>query len=267
MATVVFVHAHPDDEAILTAGTMRALALAGHRVVLVLATDGGAGLTSDRHAELLGQKRLREAEASANALGIDSHVWLGYADSGLDGAARHELETFCSADVDDAAQRLAAILRTHQADIVVGYDQQGGYGHPDHIQVHHVVARAAILAEIANVFEATLSRERIRKTLTLLRPLAALQLTALNNLLDGFSSNKDITHRVDVTSYLGAKRDSMRAHASQTVGGGMPRSLRILLALPDRAFGSMLGTEFYVQTRGDISNNAIAELKEASLTR
>ena len=162
MATLVFVHAHPDDEAILTAGTMRALVEAGHSVVLVLATDGGAGLTSSAQQHDLGQRRLDEAANSAQALGIAERVWLGYADSGLDGTEQSETETFCNADAEQAAARLAEVLQACSADAVIGYDPRGGYGHPDHIRLHHVVHRAAGIAGTANVFEATLDRGRIQ---------------------------------------------------------------------------------------------------------
>lgn len=268
MATLVFVHAHPDDEAILTAGTMRALVEAGHKVVLVLATDGGAGLTSSAHQQGLGSRRLDEAAMSAQALGISNRIWLGYADSGLHGTEQSDRETFCTTDAEAAATRLADLLRTHSADAVIGYDAHGGYGHPDHIRLHHVVHRAAEIAGTTDVFEATLDRTRIRRIIFPLVPLGIIaNIDAINNLSQGFSDSRDITHTVDVRRLLTYKRDSIRAHASQTVGGGLPRSLQVFLMLPDAVLSLVLGTEFYIQTRGDFQRNAIAELAEASVVK
>ena len=266
MATLVFVHAHPDDEAILTAGTMRALVEAGHSVVLVLATDGGAGLTSSAHQHDLGLRRLDEAANSAHALGITERIWLGYADSGLDGAQQSDNETFCKANPEDAALRLAEVLQSHSADAVIGYDVRGGYGHPDHIRLHHVVHRAAEIAGTANVFEATLDRGLIRRLIFPLIPLGLLaNIAAINNVTQGFSESAAITHAVDVRTLLAYKRNSMQAHASQTVGGGVPRSLQVFLMLPDAVLSRVLGTEFFVQTRGKFDHNPIAELPQTSV--
>src|SRR3954464_7375263 len=109
--TVVSFHAHPDDEALLTAGTLARAAAEGHRVVLVLATTGGAGLAG---AEVLSRgdlaaQRMSELKRSARALSCVRVVWLGYDDSGLDGSASAG-EPFASADVGAAADRLAGFL-------------------------------------------------------------------------------------------------------------------------------------------------------------
>lgn len=270
MATIVFVHAHPDDEAILTAGTMKALVLAGHRVVLMLATDGAAGLTSSALSPGLGDQRLREADAAAAALGVSDRLWLGYGDSGLDGNASIDpsSQTLCSVDVSVAAERLATALREHHADIVVGYDRNGGYGHPDHKRVHQIVHTAADLANIPTVFEATLSREVIIRTIAPIAALGALlNISAITNISRGFSTLSEISHRVDVSLFLDSKRAAMQAHASQTVGGGVPRTLQVFLGLPKWLFTRLLGTEFYIQTRGDHHENAIARLAQTSVLK
>lgn len=266
MATVVFVHAHPDDEAILTAGTMRALVEAGHTVVLVLATDGGAGLTSSEHQLSLGTRRLQEAENSAKSLGLARRIWLGYADSGLEGTVIGVNETLCAADIEVAARKLADVLEAENATVVVGYDAQGGYGHPDHIRLHSVVHRAAQLAGTENVFEATLNRSTINRIIFPFIPLGSLGgIEAINNLRHGFSEPESLTHAVNVRALLAYKRESMRAHSSQTVGGGLPRSLQVFLLLPDALLALLLGTEFYIQTRGDREHNPIAELAQTSV--
>ncbi len=122
--TLVAFHAHPDDEALLTAGTMARAASEGQRVVLVLATDGGAGLAAEewKHDGLLGDRRLDEARRSADVLGVARVEWLGYADSGSGPEPEPDLPgrvRFCRAPLEQAAERLAAVLRTEQADVLL----------------------------------------------------------------------------------------------------------------------------------------------------
>ena len=142
MATLVTFHAHPDDEALLTAGVMAKAAAEGHRVVLVVATHGEAGEVDGSFLgeDDLGTRRGAETEESARALGVHRVEFLGYRDSGDDGRAEGG---FVSVEPDSAAHRLAALLREEQADVLTTYDPRGGYGHPDHVHVHEVGRRAA----------------------------------------------------------------------------------------------------------------------------
>jgi LmbE family N-acetylglucosaminyl deacetylase len=147
MATLVAFHAHPDDECIATGGVMAKAAEEGHRVVLVVATRGEHGEVADgflADGETLAERRVQETHASAAALGVHRVEFLGYVDSGMMGTPENDLPgSFWTADVDEAAERLAAILREEGADVLTCYDEIGGYGHPDHIQVHRVGLRAA----------------------------------------------------------------------------------------------------------------------------
>jgi LmbE family N-acetylglucosaminyl deacetylase len=146
VTTVVAFHAHPDDEVLLTGGTLAKLAAQGHRVVIVVATDGNMGQAPGR--------RLAELRASAQTLGAARVVHLGYADSGHGpvlfpdppGRAR-----FARADLDEAAARLAAILKEEHAGLLLSYDAAGGYGHRDHVKVHHVGARGRSTLEWPHV--------------------------------------------------------------------------------------------------------------------
>ncbi len=151
MATAVFFHAHPDDEAIQTGGTMARMAAEGHRVVLVTATRGELGEVPEGFlspGETLTERRALELAAACDALGVARHEYLGYRDSGMAGEpSNDDADCFWQADVDEAASRLASILDEEDADIVATYDENGGYGHPDHIQVHRVGLRAAERAE------------------------------------------------------------------------------------------------------------------------
>ena len=134
--TVVAFHAHPDDEVILTGGTLARLADEGHRVVVVVGTDGAMGPADGI--------RLAEFRASAAILGVARAEHLGYADSGHGPVLYPDPPgrvRFARADLDEAAGRLAAILREEQADLLLSYDPGGGYGHRDHVKVHAVGAR------------------------------------------------------------------------------------------------------------------------------
>ena len=164
--TVVFLHAHPDDEASQTAGTQRLLADAGHRVVVVYATNGDHGVAPEDLApgETVVDRRRAEAEASAEVTGTQAVHWLGYADSGMTGWEQNAHETsFHSADPSAAAVRLASILDAERADVLVTYDWHGGYGHPDHVKAHRVAHLGAAAAERRpRLLESTMNRDRLR---------------------------------------------------------------------------------------------------------
>jgi len=157
--TLVAFHAHPDDEALLTAGTLARAAAEGHRVVLVVATAGEAGLVrGGRTGPALADRRRVELDRSAQALGVARVELLGYADSGMQGEAGGA-DAFARADVEQAAGRLARILTEESADLLTIYDPAGGYGHPDHVKVYEVGLAAAAAAGVDVVYEATVDRE------------------------------------------------------------------------------------------------------------
>ena len=135
--------------------------------MVVFATNGDHGeLALDlADGETVADRRRREAQTSAAVLGVARVEWLGYADSGMTGwEQNHHPAAFLQADLDEAAARLAAILDQEAADIVVGYDWHGGYGHPDHVKVHHLVHRAAGLSGArARVLESTFNRDALRR--------------------------------------------------------------------------------------------------------
>lgn len=260
--TVVSFHAHPDDEALLTGGTLARAAAEGHRVVLVIATDGEAGLAEDApDAAALGSRRRIEAEASAAALGCARVELLGYPDSGSSGVPRPG--GFAAVPVADAAARLAAILREERADALTIYDRHGGYGHPDHVQVHRVGLAAARLAGTPVVLEATADRrllhrgvrvyrgyQRVRDGLRRLRPAGRRAArpggTPVSMLPEAYTEHALLTHRVDVRRHLDAKRAAMRAHVTQA-GGDADRTLAILLRLPRPLYRLALGREWFVE--------------------
>jgi len=252
--TLLAFHAHPDDEALLTAGTLARAVAEGHRVVVVVATDGELGLTSAgfRDApEGLGGRRLDELRESARALGVHRVEYLGYADSGLGPETLPDppgQQRFIAADVDEAAARLVALLREESADVLLTYDRNGGYGHRDHVRVHEVGARAAELAGTRRVLQATVPRNEIlrgiRWAARVYRFPPDFDVTSFER---AYSPRAEITHRISVRRYAAQKRASMRAHASQAaVDGGADRTLAAFLRIPRPLYDLVFGREWYV---------------------
>jgi LmbE family N-acetylglucosaminyl deacetylase len=242
--TLVFVHAHPDDEALLTSGTMARAAAEGNRVVLIVATDGAAGLTSTGYQDDLAATRARELEESARALSVARTMSLGYPDSGLHGET---IGGLASQSAFRVAGQIAAVCDAEAADVLVGYDPSGGYGHPDHLAVHRAVRAASVLCQRPpTVFEATLPREPIARAV---HAASALRLTPSDFSPSEFDTawtpSKQISHRVNVRYYLGAKAASLKAHASQASADGTTRTLAVLTRLPSPVLGLLLGTEYY----------------------
>ena len=242
--TLVFVHAHPDDEALLTAGTMARAVAEGQRVVLVVATNGGAGLSTSELAGELADVRSAELMAASQAIGVHRLVSLDYADSGLQGEVDGG---FAHVDRFTVAKRIAAVLDEEQADVLVGYDPSGGYGHPDHLQVHRSVRAASVLAKKApTLFEATLPREPIAKAVHL---ATRMHLTPKgfdpSSFDHAWTPNAQITHKIDARRYWPIKRTALRAHASQHQADAQIRTLAVLTRLPSAIGTHLLGTEYY----------------------
>ncbi|HET6964701.1 MAG TPA: PIG-L family deacetylase [Acidimicrobiales bacterium] len=254
--TVVSFHAHPDDEALLTAGTLARAAAEGHRVVLVTATDGAAGLAANdlTAGGGLAERRLEELHRAAEAIGCHDVRLLGYADSGMDGRSGPPGRSFATADVEEAAERLAGILTATDADVLTVYDPAGGYGHPDHIQVHRVGTRAARLAGTTVVLEATVDRRPLIRILRLLRGTGILRRVGVDpwewspeRFERAFADPALITHCVSTRGYRGAKRAAMAAHASQSTADNGVRTLAAFLRLPRWVFDRLFSHEWFVE--------------------
>ncbi len=266
MTTLVCFHAHPDDEAIATGGTMALAAAAGHRVVLVTATRGEKGEPQPgvlAEGEQLWERRVVETHRAAEILGLHQVEFLGYEDSGMIGEPSNDNPAcFWQADVEEASQRLAEILRRFDADVLTIYDSHGGYGHPDHIQVHRVGRRAAELAGVDQVFQSTMNRDRILRQMSENAEMAAEFAEDVEAELEGetieqmkrraeaaergeFGSPEAlITHAVDVSSAIDTKRAAMAAHRSQ-IG---PDSF--FFKMPTEVFTAAFGTEWFIELDG-----------------
>ena len=252
MGTLVCLHAHPDDECIGTGGTIARASAEGHRVVLVVATNGDFGEVPDDLAEgeTLMDRRRDEVQRSAAVLGLDRIAWLGYKDSGMTGWEQNaDPKCLHQADLEEAAERFAAILREEHADVVTTYDWHGTYGHPDHVKVHHVAHRGAELAGVGKVFDATMNRSAMQRFAEAARDSG----TEIDFDPDGpsddgnpFGEPEDvITYAVDVTPYLSAKRESLRCHASQVTDSGF------FMNMAEDVFALAFGTEYFVDATAE----------------
>lgn len=246
--TLLFVHAHPDDEALLTAGTMARAHAEGHRVILLVATDGAAGLTSEDFAHSLETVRHTELMQSASILGVDKVITWSHPDSGLHAEIANGFAHF---DADSLSEELAETIRAEDVDVVVGYDPSGGYGHPDHMHVHRIVRKAHHkVADQCTLFEATLPREPIAHAVNAATRLG-LTPSGFNpqEFEQAWTPRRDITHRVNVRRYITAKRESIQAHASQAHADGTVRTLGVLTHMPRPLFAALLGTEYFVKVK------------------
>ncbi|GAA4783716.1 N-acetyl-1-D-myo-inositol-2-amino-2-deoxy-alpha-D-glucopyranoside deacetylase [Streptomyces ziwulingensis] len=232
---LLLVHAHPDDESINNGATMARYAAEGAQVTLVTCTLGERGEVippglAHLTGAALGQHRLGELTAAMSALGVDDVRLLGgpgrFADSGMTGLADNDDPAcFWQADVDQAAALLLEVIREVRPQVLVTYDPDGGYGHPDHIQTHRVATRAAELAAEAGLGIAKTYWNRVPRPVAeaafarLADDLPGLPFTAAAGVDDvpGVVEDARITTEIvaDGTPYAAAKAAAMRAHATQ----------------------------------------------------
>ncbi|GGS65545.1 1D-myo-inositol 2-acetamido-2-deoxy-alpha-D-glucopyranoside deacetylase [Planobispora rosea] len=235
----MLVHAHPDDETIGTGATMAKYAAEGARVTLVTCTLGEEGevipaelahLTADRD-DTLGRHRVGELAAACAALGVTDHRFLGgpgrWRDSGMMGAASNgRPDAFWQADLDEAAGELVKVIREVRPQVLVTYDENGFYGHPDHIQAHRVSRRAFELAadpafgegepwRVAKFYFTAMTRSSIRQATEAMREAGVGFLIEDVDDLPYGCADEDVTTEIDAREHVGAKLEAMRAHATQ----------------------------------------------------
>lgn len=238
MDTIVFFHAHPDDEAIFTGGTLARLSQGGLRVVVVVATSGELGVPAEV-AVPLARHREDETRAACELLGVHRVEFLGYDDSGLGpvppAAARR---AFSQVPVEEAAERLAAILDEERPSSLVVYDDGGIYAHPDHVAVHHVGLAAARRGGVHTVYEATVDREYLHFVET---HLVGHAVASLHEAGPVGVPTVMVSSTVDVHGVLDRKRAAISAHASQIPSTAEP------LTMDTATFSAVYGYEWYVR--------------------
>jgi N-acetyl-1-D-myo-inositol-2-amino-2-deoxy-alpha-D-glucopyranoside deacetylase len=268
---VLFVHAHPDDECVATGGTIARLVAEGVRVDLVTCTDGAEGevhdptLDSEEARPRLAAIRATELACSLDALGGGAvrHHLLGYRDSGMMGTdANAHPESFWQADLGPAVSRLVEIVREARPEAIVSYDENGNYGHPDHINAARI-ARDAYTSlagtpdAVSRFHEIAFSRERWGELIGVMtergipfpwggdegEAAAAGEASEAGDepgAGDFGRPDAEVTTRVDVTAFIEPKRRSMDCHRTQRQDMGW------LLDLPPDLWEMSLGTESYV---------------------
>ncbi len=248
MSTLVCFHAHPDDEALSTGGLMAKASAAGHRVVLVMATKGEHGEPQPgvlQDGEELWERRMIEVAESCEILGAEPPRFLDYHDSGMMGEpSNDDPKCFWKADVEEAAHRLAAVLTDVGADVLTIYDDHGLYGHPDHIQVHRVGLRAAELAAVPRVYEATVNRDRALASMAEMSAemdAHGIEGPSVDDFDEFGMAEADLAYSIDVTGQLEAKRAAMVVHRSQI------SEQSFFLYMPPERFATAFANEWFAE--------------------
>jgi N-acetyl-1-D-myo-inositol-2-amino-2-deoxy-alpha-D-glucopyranoside deacetylase len=234
---LLLVHAHPDDESIGTGATMAAYAAQGARVTLVTCTRGELGEIIPPELAYLGtgdqlaEYRAGELAAACAALGVTDHRFLGgpgrWRDSGMMGLPSNQLPgCFWQADAGEAAAELAAVIREVAPQVIISYDANGYYGHPDHIQAHRVTRRAVRAAadpgaggapwRVAKLYATAMPRSVLAGAIRL-GPDAPARFTQAGSVADlPFGvADEQVSTEIDGTGQLAAKVAALRSHATQ----------------------------------------------------
>ncbi|MBM9438052.1 PIG-L family deacetylase [Actinacidiphila bryophytorum] len=269
--TLMAVHAHPDDEASGTGGLLARSAAEGVRTVLVTCTDGrcgdGPGGTKPgqpgHDPQAVAALRGAELAKSCELLGVSQLELLGYADSGMMGWPTNDAPgSFWTVPVPVAAERLAAVMRRERPDVVVTYDENGFYGHPDHIQAHRITVaaldRLSADEQPAKVYWTTMPRTTIAELISRMSDEAAASAEQVAGEPDAGGPDaggpdageppslglpdEDITTWVDISGYTDQKFDALSAHESQPDNA-------FFTALGRQEFARLLGVETFVRVR------------------
>lgn len=278
---LLLVHAHPDDETIGTGAVMARYAAEGAHVALVTCTLGEEGeilvpglahLASDQD-DALGEHRIAELAQACAALGVTDHRFLGgpgrWRDSGMMGTPQNDRpDCFWQAPFDEAVRELVAIVREVRPQVVVTYDENGGYGHPDHIQAHRVTVAAfdaagdpAYAPELgepwspAKLYWTAISKSWLQRGIDQLRESGHgdfFGVESADDLPMGVP-DEEVTTEVDASGYLEAKIAAMRAHATQIAVDGP------FFALSNNIGQGVWGIEQFTLARGARRDPAVRE--------
>lgn len=248
---LVTLHAHPDDEAIFTGGTIVRAVESGWRVVLIMATEGDRGRNPGLRGSGLRAQRRSETLAAASILGVERVEFLGYGDSGFDDPSESSLNsrvasarglrsgTLAAVHVDEAAAAVQQILVEEDAVALTCYDDNGIYGHIDHVQVHEIAWRS-VEGTSCELYESTLDRNALRRLRIELLERGLVPdrwPSALAEQLGLESGPRLVT--VDVSGQLDRKQVAVAAHSSQVI------QATTFMGLPAGVFHHLLRTEWF----------------------
>lgn len=269
------VHPHPDDESIACGGLIARSVAGGHEVHVVTCTGGEEGENQagiDLGGRDMGDVRRDEMADAIAALGGPAHHWLGYRDSGMAGEPSNDHpDAFHGSDLDEAAGRLAAVVRAVRPDVVVSDDEQGTYGHPDHVKANRVTVRAVELAadpdwdgdggepwQVPKRYVHVLPRTRLFRihqsllAADLASPFGDEQIDTPDDLEFG-TPDDEVTTAIDVRDVLDRKREAMAAHRSQ-IG-----EESFFLNVPDDLAEALFGHEEFTLRAGDLGTTELPE--------
>lgn len=277
---LLLVHAHPDDETLVTGGTIAHYAARGAQVTLVTCTLGEEGevipeelrgLAADR-ADQLGGYRIGELGAACSALGVAEHRFLGglgcWRDSGMRWAGPGQAtalpndhpRAFATGDFAEQVAQLTDVLREVRPDVVVTYADDGGYGHPDHVRAHHVTTAAAThVPEVRRVFHTAVARRELADGLAALDDVRGLpfDVPAVDD--TAHVADERITSTMDISAHIPAKLAALRAHRTQVQVYSQlwdENSGPAVYALSNDVAQPVLGAEHYVLASGDAAGCA-----------
>ena len=285
MKSILFVHAHPDDECIPTGVTIAKYAAEGARVTVVTCTLGEAGEIVDEELaylagqgeDALGAHRMSEMAAAAEELGLADHRWLGGAgrwrDSGMIGTPENDdPRCFWRADLGEAVAELAAVIREVRPQVVVTYDSNGDYGHPDHIQAHRVTHAAVDAAadpaygtgepwQVAKVYATAFPKSVLRLGFEYFKASGDEFFAAFENAdeMPFGVADELVTTRVVAHEHVERKFAAMRAHRSQIRPDG------VFFMLPEEVRDAGMGEEYYTLLRGELGPDRDEDGRETDL--
>ncbi len=282
---MLLVHAHPDDETINNGATMAMYAKSGVGVTLVTCTRGEEGevLVPDlahlasSQTDGLGKHRETELANAMSELGVTDHRFLGapdkkWRDSGMMGTEpNNRADVFWQADLDEAAGYLVKIIREVKPQVLVTYDEMGGYGHPDHIQAQRVAMRGAELAadanfgtgepwEISKIYWNTMPKSVIAEGMAKMKEIGSDFFGAENvDDLPFAKPDELVTTLIDGTKYIDEKMAAMKAHPTQIELDGP------FFALSNSLGNEVWGHEYYTLVKGEIAGTLDEKGRETDL--
>ena len=245
--TLVCVHAHPDDEALFTAGTSSHYAATGYRVILVTCTNGEFGLDPrgrpgndpEHDAEATREQRASELQRAAALVGYERVISLGYQDSGMRGWPQNaNPQAFMNVDVDACARTLSAIFDEVHATVVVTYDERGFYGHPDHVTANVVTHRALSRAATAERLYYPVVPRSVLDRFVPAALATGVSLPAWVSEAGAGTDDGAVATTMDVARYGARKQSAIATHASQIDNTD-------LVTMDAELFSLLFGTEYY----------------------